>query len=30
MIADLRMDPTNFAKAYSTPIRIRPARVRIE
>lgn len=30
MIADLRMDPASFAKAYSTPIRIRPARVRIE
>jgi PPOX class probable F420-dependent enzyme len=30
MIADLRMDPASFAKAYSTPIRIRPLRLRIE
>ena len=30
MIADLRMDPTSFARAYSVPIRIRPLRVRIE
>lgn len=30
MIADLRMDPASFAKAYSMPIRIRPARMRIE
>ncbi|HEV2011568.1 MAG TPA: TIGR03667 family PPOX class F420-dependent oxidoreductase [Candidatus Limnocylindria bacterium] len=30
MIADLRMDPASFAKAYATPIRIRPARMRIE
>ena len=30
MIADLRMDPNSFAKAYSVPIRIRPTRLRIE
>jgi PPOX class probable F420-dependent enzyme len=30
MIADLRMDPASFAKAYSVPIRIRPIRVRVE
>ena len=30
MIADLRMDPASFARAYSVPIRIRPLRVRIE
>jgi PPOX class probable F420-dependent enzyme len=30
MIAALRMDPAGFAKEYSTPIRIRPARMRIE
>jgi PPOX class probable F420-dependent enzyme len=30
MIADLRLDPPSFAKAYSTPIRIRPMRMRIE
>ena len=30
MIADLKMDPVGFAKAYSTPIRIRPVRLRIE
>ncbi|HEV2251381.1 MAG TPA: TIGR03667 family PPOX class F420-dependent oxidoreductase [Candidatus Limnocylindria bacterium] len=30
MIADLRMDPTSFANAYSVPIRIRPTRMRID
>jgi PPOX class probable F420-dependent enzyme len=30
MIADLGMDPKSFAQAYSTPIRIRPTRLRIE
>lgn len=30
MIADLRMDPASFAKAYSVPIRIRPTRMRID
>ena len=30
MIADINMDPESFAKAYSVPIRIRPARTRIE
>lgn len=30
MIADLRMDPASFAKAYSVPIRIRPMRMRVE
>ena len=29
LIADLGMDPTSFAKAYSVPIRIRPTRTRI-
>jgi PPOX class probable F420-dependent enzyme len=30
MIADLGLDPLSFANAYSTPIRIRPVRMRIE
>ena len=30
MIADLRMDPNSFAKAYSVPIRIRPTKMRVE
>jgi PPOX class probable F420-dependent enzyme len=30
MIADIKMDPNSFAKAYSTPIRIRPSRIRTE
>jgi PPOX class probable F420-dependent enzyme len=30
MIADLRSDPVRFAKAYSTPIRIRPTKLRID
>lgn len=30
MIAQLRMDPTSFANAYSVPIRIRPTRMRID
>jgi PPOX class probable F420-dependent enzyme len=30
MIGDLRMDPASFAKSYSTPIRIRPTKLRIE
>ena len=30
MIADLKMDPAGFAKAYSTPIRIRPLKLRVE
>jgi PPOX class probable F420-dependent enzyme len=30
MIADLKMDPKSFAKAYSVPIRIRPTRMRVE
>jgi PPOX class probable F420-dependent enzyme len=30
LIAALRMDPASFAESYSTPIRIRPTRVRIE
>ena len=30
MIADLGMDPTSFAEAYSVPIRIRPTRMRID
>jgi PPOX class probable F420-dependent enzyme len=30
LIADLGMDPAGFAAEYSTPIRIRPTRMRIE
>jgi PPOX class probable F420-dependent enzyme len=30
MIADLRMDPASFAKSYSTPIRIRLTKLRVE
>ena len=30
MVADLGMDPTGFATAYSVPIRIRPTRMRID
>jgi PPOX class probable F420-dependent enzyme len=30
MIADLKMDPKSFAKAYSMPIRIRPTKLRVE
>lgn len=30
LIAALRMDPAGFAKSYSTPIRIRPTKLRIE
>jgi PPOX class probable F420-dependent enzyme len=30
MIAALRMDPAGFAKSYSTPIRIRPTKLRVE
>lgn len=30
MIADINMNPTSFAKAYSVAIRIRPTRVRSE
>jgi len=30
MIADLHMDPASFATAYSSPIRIRPVRFRVE
>jgi PPOX class probable F420-dependent enzyme len=30
MIAALRMDPAGFAESYSTPIRIRPTKLRVE
>jgi PPOX class probable F420-dependent enzyme len=30
MIADIRMDPDSFAKAYSVPVRIRPTKIRVE
>ena len=30
MIAELKMDPASFANEYSTPIRVRPTRLRIE
>ncbi|MEA2662667.1 MAG: hypothetical protein QOH08_2239 [Chloroflexota bacterium] len=30
MIADLKLDPAGFAAQYSTPIRIRPTKMRIE
>jgi len=30
MIADLRMDPASFAESYSTAIRIRPTKLRVE
>jgi hypothetical protein len=30
LIADINMDPESFAKSYSVPVRIRPAKIRVE